>query len=352
MRYAPEHLGEDEHGIPARAADVAAPGPIGLQRHQTPAIVVTSLQHAIARQPTVANAVLPPPSQTAAPPERRSDGADLRSFLSPETLRTVVGLGVSNAALVSALARQPVDAPPAPAPKLELVFPSSFGVGGDVIKGPLAAGDHQEHAGLTVEQTSPLEARITYGDSTVTIRADDGGQAYSFVVGPPGPEHEPELPSFGSSGLIHMPDPDEPKVLPQRVVRVTAMSGVRVDWRPDPALERPPLVMHERFVGSPDDVYELGMGFMLDGDVLEWQESDHTTLRLDKTMLRINANSAPDAGAPSGEARAPRRTPTTSTPSGPDRWGSSDRSRSLRRRGSPLRGARPGLPRASTTDGS
>ena len=202
------------------------------------------------------------------------------------------------------LARQPVDAPRAPAPEL-MVIPSSLFVGGDVIQGPLAAGAILEHAGLTVEQTSLLEARVTYGGSTVTIRAADGGRAYAYAVGPPGPAHEPQLPSLGSSGLIFMPDPDAPKVLPQRLVRVTHMSGVQVDWRPDPALERPPLVVHERFVGNADDVYELGMGLTL-WDVLEWDEPDHTTLRLDKTMLRINANAVPDAGAPPG-AIAPRR---------------------------------------------
>lgn len=84
------------------------------------------------------------------------------------------------------------------------------------------------------------------------------------------------------------------------------MSGVRVDWRPDPALERPPLVMHERYVGSAGEASELGMGFGF-GDVIEWEESDHTTLRLDKTMLRINANVVPAAGAPPGQVPAPRR---------------------------------------------
>ena len=198
------------------------------------------------------------------------------------------------------LARQPVDTPPKP--QLVLTGPSLLFIGDDVIRGPLAAGDRQEQTGLTVEQTSPLETRIRYGESTVTIRADDGGKAYAFAVGPPGPAHEPEQLSLDPGGFIQMPDPDAPKVLPQRVVRVTAMSGVRVDWRPDPALERPPLVVHDRYVGSADQVYELGMGFGF-GDVLEWEESDHTTLRLDKTMLRINASPA----SPSGAAKAPPR---------------------------------------------
>lgn len=108
------------------------------------------------------------------------------------------------------LARQPVDAPPAP--KLELVgMPGSLVFGSDVIQGPLAPGDRREGSGLTVEQTNALEARITYGESTVTIRADDGGKAYAFAVGPPGPEHEPELPSFGSGGMIRLPDPTRPR---------------------------------------------------------------------------------------------------------------------------------------------
>jgi hypothetical protein len=159
------------------------------------------------------------------------------------------------------------------------------------IRGPLAIGEVRRDGDLVVEQEDAETARITYGDSSVTIRGRNGGR-FAFEIDPPAPE-EPERvgPSWEAATVA---DPDAPRELPQRVVRVTGRGDVRVNPHVDPTPRTPPLVVHERTLASSEE--EPDGALFGPGRVIEAAGDQLATLQLDTSVITITAGPKPPGG--------------------------------------------------------
>jgi hypothetical protein len=91
------------------------------------------------------------------------------------------------------------------------------------------------------------------------------------------------------------------------VVRITATTGIHVNPSVDPSLTPAPLVVHVRYASAGSPVAESPLGLTPEGfgDVLETAGEHHAQLRLDDTMIRIEApaGEAVPEGATAGTAR-------------------------------------------------
>ena len=208
--------------------------------------------------------------------------------------------GISNRAFAG-LARQHHGGESAATLELPAELSSLFG---RLIEGPLRPGETQEADGLVVSQADAARTTITYGDSSVTIRAPAGEQ-YAFAVGLPAPGEEPPQPQLGPWGFVNLPDPEAPAPLRQRVVRITATTGVHLDEQRDPLRSVQPLVVHPRYVSRGTAVSESGFGLLPDLDVSESADDRHAQLHIEDTIVRIEA---PERESPRGPAeQQPRR---------------------------------------------
>jgi hypothetical protein len=181
---------------------------------------------------------------------------------------------------------------------------------GAAVQGPLAAGEVVEDHGLVVTQNDELSTTIELGDRRIELRAPDRTERYAFWVEPlalpPAPMNAEE--TFGGL-VLQLPGP--PQRI-QRVVRVAATSGVRIDapsyYYEEPTIEgelpRPELVAQVRLSSreSLDSMSEM----LVSPWVREVPLSGNAVqLELDDTRIRISPPGS-ERGFQGGDFPTPR----------------------------------------------
>ena len=213
----------------------------------------------------------------------------------PLSIRAAIARGgVSNAGVAAHLARSKD-------PPSSVILPTglpTWGAGAGIddqrITGPQPSGEVQTEGELVVEQIDEHTTEILYGDSFVRINGGPG-ERYAFTIGPP--VSRPPRPSgiVSDDWLVGVP---ELEPLPQRAIRLTATLGVHASVAQDRAGGVLPLVLHETYVDSPEQVSDEPWAA---ADVWDLGGPTYAEIRLDSWMIVIDAGEpeSPDEPATS-----------------------------------------------------